>query len=559
MFLALRHRAVLGPRTTLFVARQPPIRFASTTGHFNARGVWNDVLLRWRNASKNGKRVTYLTGGTSLAVLGLLLVDGRDSDEATDSHDVKALSRVPFGKLFTGWIAFTFCSSPTWVDISETLYNVLSRIPILESITDFFVIRTFFNQFLGGKTTDDCIPKIQALRYNHIGTLLGYNIEAELDGSSKDPRLIRIQTKHVLESIEAQGKLGREFCPDTARTSGDSRSWVRIKVTGLLPHPIALLHGSNAILEARDAKGLDKDVPYPGLPHDGDWEAALSGKQVTASDRRQLLDLYSTLDMIMKRGRENNVRIIVDAEQTWYQPIIDSLTDELMQKYNTLDGPATCVASFQAYLRRYPQLLEQQIQRAQEKGYKLLFKQVRGAYIKTEGERWTKEDRQGPGPVWGTKAETDASFNYGVEKALRAVSKQIQESGCSVLGAVFATHNSCSVDLGIRLLEEYGLAERRSDGKLIVSNEAAGSVAFGQLYGMKDDLTNKIVGSVTTKDGFPLVVKSMSYGDLKECLPFLARRATENKAVLEGRGGARSERVRLGREIRRRLLPWTSY
>ena len=73
---------------------------------------------------------------------------------------------------------------------------------------------------------------------------------------------------------------------------------------------------------------------------------------------------------------------------------------------------------------------------------------------------------------------------------------------------------------------------------------------------MKDDLTNKITGSVATENGFPLVVKSMSYGDLKECLPFLARRATENKAVLEGRGGAVAERVRLGREIVRRVVPF---
>lgn len=49
----------------------------------------------------------------------------------------------------------------------------------------------------------------------------------------------------------------------------------------------------------------------------------------------------------------------------------------------------------------------------------------------------------------------------------------------------------------------------------------------------------------------------MSYGDLDECLPFLSRRATENRAILEGRGGARAERVRLGRELRRRLLSWS--
>lgn len=297
MFLTLRHRAVL-PWSMLSAARQQPTRFVST-GHFNARAVWKDASLIWRNAPKNGKTVACTVAGTSLAGLGFLLVDG-SSDEPRDPHDVKALSRGPFGKLFTGWMyvilslnliiiiitavvlfgeliivlrAFTFCSSPTWVDISEPLYSAVSRMPILSSITHFFVMRTFFDQFLGGETTDDCTPKIQALRHNRIGTLLGYNIEAELDGSSKDPELIRIQTEHVLESIEAQGKIGRGFCPDTSRTSGDSRSWVRIKVTGLLPHPIALLHGSNAILDARDRKGLDKDVPYPGLPHDGDYNS----------------------------------------------------------------------------------------------------------------------------------------------------------------------------------------------------------------------------------------------------------------------------------------------
>ncbi|KAJ0283463.1 hypothetical protein Brms1b_005191 [Colletotrichum noveboracense] len=440
----------------------------------------------------------------------------------------------------------------------------MSKIPIVSSITHRFVMGTFFNQFLGGETTEECIPKIKALRQENIGTLLGYNIEAELDGSSKDPDLILAQTQHVFSSIEAQGTLAREFWPNTAATGGDNRCWVRIKITGLLPHPIALYNGSKAILAARGAKGLDENVPYPGLPHDGDWDAALNGQGVTRSDREQLLRLRATMEAIAGKARDNNVRIVIDAEQTWYQPVIDALTDELMQKYNALDGgPATCIASFQAYLRRYPQLLDQQIQRAEEKGYKLLFKQVRGAYMVTEAERWEKEGHKGPGPVWSTKEETDASYNYGIEKALSTIGEQARQTGASRLGAVFATHNSISIDLGIRLLENYGLAKRQEEsGKLLLSKEAAGSIAFAQLYGedqnlerMKDDLTNKITGSIEAPGGFALVVKSMSYGDLRECLPFLARRATENKAVLEGRGGAVAERIRLGREIRRRLTP----
>ena len=95
-----------------------------------------------------------------------------------------------------------------------------------------FIMRTFFNQFLGGQTTEDCIPKIEYLRENQIGTLLGYNIEAELDGSSKDTQLITTQTQHVLSSIDAQGGLVKKFCPDVKATGGDTRAWARIKVTG---------------------------------------------------------------------------------------------------------------------------------------------------------------------------------------------------------------------------------------------------------------------------------------------------------------------------------------
>ncbi|KAK2592763.1 proline dehydrogenase [Conoideocrella luteorostrata] len=504
------------------------------------------------------KRTIYTVGGTAVAAVGLLLMRPKKSDQPDDPRDLRALAIVPLGKLVSGWIAFAFCSSPTWVDMSEGLYNVVSRIPIISSITHVFIMRTFFSQFLGGESIEECIPKIEDLRQLQIGTLLGYNIEAELDGSSKDPKLITGQTQHVLSSIESQGKLAKKLWPDANTTSGDNRFWVRIKITGLLPHPIALYHGSNAILKAREKKGLDKDVPYPGLPHDGDWEAALSGDGVTDADRRQLLGLRAVMETIASKARVNNVRIVIDAEQSWYQPVIDSLTDELMQKYNTLDGPATCIASFQSYLRRYPQLLEQQISRAQKKGYKLLFKQIRGAYMVTEAERWKKEGRKGPGPVWATKAETDASFNGGLERTLALVAEQVKKTGQTQIGAVFATHNSISVDLGIELLEKYGLAERKeSSKKLVVSKEVAGSIAFGQLYGMKDDLTNTITGTIAAEGGFPVVIKSMSYGDLKECLPFLARRATENKTILEGRGGAASERIRLGQEIRRRLLPFT--
>ena len=131
--------------------------------------------------------------------------------------------------------AFAFCSSPTWIGVSEVLYNTVSQIPLASSIANTFIMQTFFRQFLGGETIDECIPKIETLRKNEIGTLLGYNIEAELDGSSKGPQLIATQTQHVLSSIEAQGTLVKKFFPDmkgSGTFQGDHRAWVRIKVTG---------------------------------------------------------------------------------------------------------------------------------------------------------------------------------------------------------------------------------------------------------------------------------------------------------------------------------------
>lgn len=395
--------------------------------------------------------------------------------------------------------------------MSETMYSVVSKIPVVSYLSHKFIMNTFFNQFLGGEIAQECVPKIEALREAQMGTLLGYNIEAELDGSSKDPELIQRQIGHVLESIAVQGELGKKFCPpnSTASSNLDNRSWVRIKVTGLLAHPIALYNGSQAILRSRAGKGLDKDVPYPGLPHDGDWEAALSGDEVRDEDRQQLTQLRLVLETIASKARENNVRIVIDAEQSWYQPVIDALTDELMQEYNKIDGgPPVCIASFQAYLRRYPQLLEHQIQRADEKGYTLLFKQVRGAYMVTEAQEWKKAGRQGPGPVWATKAETDASYNRAMEKTIATIADQVRQTGRSRISALFATHNSMSIDHGIKLLEQYDLGHRvKGDNRLHVSSEAASSLCFGQLYGMKDDLTNRVTASLTVEGNQPLAIK----------------------------------------------------
>lgn len=72
---------------------------------------------------------------------------------------------------------------------------------------------------------------------------------------------------------------------------------------------------------------------------------------------------------------------------------------------------------------------------------------------------------------------------------------------------------------------------------------------------MSDPLTYSISTTFTSaRGGSPLVLKYLPYGALGEVLPYLGRRAIENKTVLKGEGGAQAETHRAWAEIKRRYL-----
>jgi proline dehydrogenase len=85
---------------------------------------------------------------------------------------------------------------------------------------------------------------------------------------------------------------------------------------------------------------------------------------------------------------------------------------------------------------------------------------------------------------------------------------------------------------------------------------------------MKDDLTDRMAAAFeyapipfalkVSFASFPLRAELMdqyiAYGQLAEVMPFLGRRAIENKAVMSGEGGAAAERSRLSGELWRRVF-----
>lgn len=81
---------------------------------------------------------------------------------------------------------------------------------------------------------------------------------------------------------------------------------------------------------------------------------------LTAQDIADLKDLHSDLNAICQHAQERGVKLIIDAEYSWYQPAIDAFALALMAKYNRPSASSTSPSvqplvynTYQAYLRRY--------------------------------------------------------------------------------------------------------------------------------------------------------------------------------------------------------------
>uniref|UniRef100_A0A7N5K464 Proline dehydrogenase n=1 Tax=Ailuropoda melanoleuca TaxID=9646 RepID=A0A7N5K464_AILME len=96
--------------------------------------------------------------------------------------------------------------------------------------------------------------------------------------------------------------------------------------------------------------GLSKHLVVPNM-QTGQLEPLLS--QFTEEEELQMTRMLQRMDILAKKAAEMGVRLMVDAEQTYFQPAISRLTLEMQRKFNV--GKPLIFNTYQCYLK-VPQL-----------------------------------------------------------------------------------------------------------------------------------------------------------------------------------------------------------
>lgn len=351
------------------------------------------------------------------------------------------------GELNSAYWLFKIISSNFLTQVGPPITNFFLNIgmPIKGIIK-----ATIFKHFCGGETITECEHTIQQLALGNVGTILDYSVEGE-----EEEAVFDFTCEEIIRTIE--------------RAAGDKRIPITVfKVTGI---------GRFGLLEKLDAK--------KGL---SDLETAEYAK------------VKQRCEKICRAAFDNNVPIMVDAEETWIQDTIDELALDMMRLFNK--ERIIVYNTYQMY--RHDKLADLKADHliAKATGFILGVKMVRGAYM--EKERKRAEEMGYVSPIQPDKAASDRDYN----ESLRYCMAHIDE-----VAIVCGTHNEESCQILAKLLDEHQVSHDHPH------------VYFAQLLGMSDNL------SFNLSDSGYNVAKYVPYGPIKAVMPYLFRRAQENTSI----------------------------
>ena len=245
---------------------------------------------------------------------------------------------------------------------------------------------------------------------------------------------------------------------------------------------------------------------------------AQRGAHLTSDESQALREIEDRLDVLCETAKQQQVGLLVDAEEVAWQCLVDGWVLEAMKRHNK--AAPVVYNTFQFYLKKTKEHFLSAHAAARSAGFFLGAKLVRGAYM--EKERREAHARGYPSPIQDTKEACDRTFN----EALVYAAEHHTEMGLCI-----ATHNEYSNRHFIALMEQHAIPKGHKH------------IFFAQLLGMSDTITFTLAAQ-----GYN-AAKYIPYGPFEETLPYLYRRLQENSSV---KGQVSKELYTLGLEIRRR-------
>jgi proline dehydrogenase len=309
---------------------------------------------------------------------------------------------------------------------------------------------TIFRHFCGGESIQDCGKRIDQLGKYKIGTILDYSVEGEATEAAFDAT-----AEETIATIK--------------RAKSDANIPFSVfKVTGLARF---------GLLEKLDAK-----------------------QSLSFEEQKEFERVKDRIKRICQTAHDLDVRIFIDAEETWIQNTIDQLAEDMMRLFNK--KKVIVYNTIQFYRHDRLEYLKRSHQALTSEGLFVGIKLVRGAYM--EKERKRALDNGYASPIQVDKASSDRDYDAGLKYCVEHIENMAICAG---------THNENSSRLLMNLMNEKGIA--KDDHRIY----------FSQLLGMSDNLSYNLA------DAGYNVAKYVPYGPVKSVLPYLFRRAQENTAI----------------------------
>mmetsp|Transcript_2405 Transcript_2405/g.3498 ORF Transcript_2405/g.3498 Transcript_2405/m.3498 type:complete len:504 (-) Transcript_2405:35-1546(-) len=400
-------------------------------------------------------------------------------------------------KLFS---SFVYINSCQWVGriggrVLDTKNSFITK------VAAHFARPTYFQHFCGGESLIECGKTLDELRKYDIEGYLDYSVEGE-------------NTEDGLDHATQQ------FVECAAYSAEKKVPFVQIKITSLVNLKV-LEKFSDILLHPKGLENVPENMRLPG-DYDGNelrghysQEAIVGDLDVFNMDKlnedeQQLVNKgMERLEAICKECERGNVRLLIDAEQSEFQPAIDHMTLLLMLKYNKKQP--LIYNTYQHYLRETLGRVKADYLYLKEHGCAMGVKFVRGAYIVHEAKRAAQESI--PYPIHKTIQDTHDAYNASVEYFMNELN-----SSSNNLALFLGTHNQYTIEKACSMLSKEQISDTNLPNYFYIA----------QLYGMGDSLTHAVATA-----GIP-VIKCIPYGPVEAVLPYLSRRLIENSDMMSG-------------------------